>query len=97
MSLDGLDSILDGLKEESLSTRKPLLDYHGMNRDLMARLMPPNDISSPYLHIALTSYEAWWLEWRLRVHLHSYRAMSWAEMETVIGNIIRRIHKLAKE
>lgn len=96
----GRDGVVSSSSSSSSSStpinRKVPPGYLGSDASLMDRPMPPNDIPSPYIHVALTLHEAWWLEWRLRVHLRSYRAMEWTEMETIVSEIVRRLNDLQK-
>jgi hypothetical protein len=92
-----LDDILNEIKAESPRPIARYLvpdDYLGLpgDSDLMAQPMPGKDDMST-VTITLTAYEAWWLEWRLRVHLRSYRAMEWRKLEAVLTDIINKFKR----
>lgn len=98
-----LGEILDELKAESpsrhptnnLTYQEKLIGYRGLpgDTDLMARPEPPVDAPGEVI-IKLTPHEAWWLEWRLRVHVRSYRIVQWTEMEGILNKIIQRLSEV---
>jgi hypothetical protein len=94
-----LGDILDEIKAESprpsgSATYLVPENYLGLpgDSDLMAQPMPSKDDMSTVI-ITLTAYEAWWLEWRLRVHLRSYRAMEWRKLNDVLTQIINKFKR----
>lgn len=50
----------------------------------------------PSIELNLSRYEAYWLWWRLSVHLKTYEALEWSEMKGVIQCLIQKIESSSK-
>lgn len=50
----------------------------------------------PSINLPLSKYEAYWLWWRLKVHLKSYEALEWCEMKEVLQCLMKRLETHSK-
>ena len=50
----------------------------------------------PSIDLNLSRYEAYWLWWRLNVHLKTYEAMEWSEMKEVLQCLMKRLEEISK-
>jgi hypothetical protein len=89
-----LDSILDELKQESHSSIKHEPGYGPWGLMEGHTGWSPED-KQPFIQLSLSKYEAYWLWWRLKVHLKTYEHFEWCEMKEVLECLITRISTLS--
>ena len=91
-----LEDIIDELKAESPA--HPLQEEPGYGPwGIMEGhdKWSAEDKAPGYINLPLSKYEAYWLWWRLRVHLKSYYMVEWSEMKEVLECLIQRISTLS--
>jgi hypothetical protein len=93
--MDGLDDILSELRQEHYSPLKQAEPGYGPWGLMEGHKVWSVEDKQPSLSLALSKYEAYWLWWRLKVHLRTYENFEWSEMKEVLECLIQRISTLS--